>query len=540
MHPAVSATHRCLLVSEIFQQIAEELYDTGERPTLVQLARTCKALHESVLPILWQNIEGLVPLLKLLPSNTWSQHEHLEGHTILQIDDPDALDWTRFFHYAPHVRHFYWHGPEDVSLLALSALALRRPHDRPLLPQLHSLIWHEIRPQFFAFVHMFLAHTIRNLRIHTTCPEPAAMMALLEHAGKVCLAVETLDVCVRVLDDGAVVCDPGVCEALARYLSRATDLREYYGDIYLPGSCVEALATLPRLQHLELYMLQDDMEAVAAYAARRVSTGGEWFRALDILSLNVARLDASTQTFVSVIQSPSLMDLLLAAQHAPDTHMVKQHLEVVARAPFCACLAGFQLDIDTEWHEIVQPPMLDIGDALKPLYALSQIQHVIVRGPLVIIAPHTLENIAGAWPSLEILSLTSAVVGHHLPSRYCVSLADLAPLARKCPDLFTLKLHLNATVVPDEAAVAQLLGPEGATRCRLRSFTAFDAPIMNPQRVSWFLGKLFPQLRDVAYLGAAMYPMNAHIHFEELWKRVRDCRRTAMKVLPDSPGMAGK
>ncbi|CDO77562.1 hypothetical protein BN946_scf184912.g61 [Trametes cinnabarina] len=84
MDPNTSAAHRCLLVDEIFSQIARSDYYDEESTALVQLSLTCKALHAAVLPLLWRDMDDIVPLLKLLPQSSWSEHRQLDGDAVFR------------------------------------------------------------------------------------------------------------------------------------------------------------------------------------------------------------------------------------------------------------------------------------------------------------------------------------------------------------------------------------------------------------------------------------------------------------------------
>lgn len=77
MNSADTAARRCLLISEIFRIILSFLSYTDAK-TLAVLARTCKIMHEAIVPRLWRYQEGLDALLRLLPSDSWS--EVLDAH----------------------------------------------------------------------------------------------------------------------------------------------------------------------------------------------------------------------------------------------------------------------------------------------------------------------------------------------------------------------------------------------------------------------------------------------------------------------------
>ncbi|KAI0366032.1 hypothetical protein BV20DRAFT_698560 [Pilatotrama ljubarskyi] len=523
---AMSATHRCLLVNEIFQVIAEELYENGGQRTLSALARTCKVLHEAVLPVLWNSLDSIVPLLRLFPPDTWSEIQNPDGGNVLRIIKPDALVWTRFNHYAPHVRKLIWKDRSDVSLLALSALSVYRPMDHPLLPELRTLMWCEDRPPYFAFIHLFLSPTIRELGLTSSDFDAGEIMALLDNAARICTQVELVTICTSMMAESSPICTEAIGEAFARFIRATPNLKAFNAELCLTAPCVEALAALPRLEMLDLFIGPKDMEAIAASAAR-VSSKGCWFPSLGLLALNVIRLDANTKTFLGAIQSPSLLELAITTLRQPDAHMLKQQFEVLARGPWRDTLMTLVLEFEHPRYENAPPPpSLDVGYALQPLYALPELDTFAIRGPSVAVDSSTLRSIANAWSKLEFLS----IIGYlpHPPAERCVELEDLVPFARKCPDLHALELHLNATFVPDEAAMTRLL-PEPSSS-RLRSLTVYEAPISGPQNVADVLERLFPMAHVVDYRGEGTFPEDAQRGFEMDWQEVQkilQCRLSA-------------
>lgn len=86
-----SATHRCLPVSEIFELIADSLDPKSRRRTLAALAQTCKTLYEASVPVLWKSQWGLVRLLRLLPSGTWSEVRVKGRSTLVRYFFPSTL-----------------------------------------------------------------------------------------------------------------------------------------------------------------------------------------------------------------------------------------------------------------------------------------------------------------------------------------------------------------------------------------------------------------------------------------------------------------
>ena len=102
--------HRCLLVSELAQRIAEacapEYKYAAVRDcqfpfpgfgTLCSLARTCRALQQPALDVIWYYQSGVQHLVKFLPQGTWNmQWDPFNGCDIIV---------SIFFHKAQDISH---------------------------------------------------------------------------------------------------------------------------------------------------------------------------------------------------------------------------------------------------------------------------------------------------------------------------------------------------------------------------------------------------------------------------------------------------
>ncbi|CDO73367.1 hypothetical protein BN946_scf185008.g130, partial [Trametes cinnabarina] len=450
-----------------------------------------------------------------------------------QIDKPDALEWTRFTQRAQHVRCLDWNVPFSISLPALLTLSKHRPASHVLLPNLRQLVWHEPRPQYFQFWNLFLTPTLRDLQIQSISPEPKALLALFQHAAEVCKEVKILHLGIdtgrppKNADNFAWLCGGEVGDAFTIFLEGLKFLRDYSADASMSAGCVQALARLPQLEMLFLKVGRHDLKNLAQQLPmRNPDSAAEeaCFGSLRVLELHVPVLDATTRAVIGALQSCTLEDFTLVPQHPPDTATFRAHLEVISRASYSTSLTAIELDFDsTRREKEISLQTLDLGVALRPLYALPQIRTMKISGPVVTLSERTLSDIAAAWPALNVLALISTVV-HPSASAYCPSLADLAPLACRCPKLSVLELHLSAIEVPTETKMTSLLG-EGPSRCQLRYLAAYDAPIVNPARVAACLSRLFPALKNVEYYGRALFPRNGREVYEKNWKRVQDYSR---------------
>ena len=67
-----TAISRCLANGDIVPYIAEELPNLR---SMAALAQTSSTLYDYVNPMLWRHLYSLVPLLRLLPPDTWTECE---------------------------------------------------------------------------------------------------------------------------------------------------------------------------------------------------------------------------------------------------------------------------------------------------------------------------------------------------------------------------------------------------------------------------------------------------------------------------------
>ncbi|KAI0330661.1 hypothetical protein GY45DRAFT_1434491 [Cubamyces sp. BRFM 1775] len=506
-----SAAQHGLLISEIVGEICEVLYTNGQLKALARLSQTSKPLHEAVVPVLWRHIEGLKPLLKLLPQDIWAEIQSPDGLTTFHITNPDALDWTRYKHYAPFIRSLRWLSSDTISPEALAAVSLHSPYGNALLPYLSKLTWVDSRDYCMAFARIFLAPSIRELDL--TVPDdhaPVATAAFFKHARQVCREVEVLKLNSRCYTSTAQCVrfphEEDVSLSLANWLRVLTNLREFVGHPYISARCVWALGALPNLLAVELKISQRQVDAIAAPLTSPSATGRSWFKSVVKLNLCFKQLNGSSQVFLAAVQSTTLRRLLLHVDSQLDPAVVKTHMQACASAAYqhSLCSVGFYVPLGDIRHP---SPALPIKTILGPLFALRQITNVVVLVPHFNLDGDTLRAMSEAWPALKTLNILRSYCQSERSewnSQY-VALRDLVHLARNCPGLQGFGLHVDATDAPtaDDAEMQRLLPVP--SRCKLFFMKLPHAPIEDPVSVGRFLSRLFPELRMIA--GCSGRPM---------------------------------
>ncbi|KIJ21935.1 hypothetical protein PAXINDRAFT_65363 [Paxillus involutus ATCC 200175] len=122
---------------------ARKLLDTiiespNGRRSVSRLARTCRAMCEPALDVLWRELDSLLPLISLFP-NSLMKRARRPGLGLAKA--PNAEDWDRILAYGERVRRIaYIETSPSVSPSVFTIIAENRPVPY-ILPHLQTLIW---------------------------------------------------------------------------------------------------------------------------------------------------------------------------------------------------------------------------------------------------------------------------------------------------------------------------------------------------------------------------------------------------------------
>ncbi|KAI0360763.1 hypothetical protein OH77DRAFT_1586308 [Trametes cingulata] len=519
--PKVSAMHRCIFIDEIFRNITEELFLMHWHDALAKLARTCKALHEVVLPVLWRRLEDLRPLERLVGRVVGVRELPENSHE----DPPPTVGRARLEDYMTQVQEFHWsHGWHWDGLCELADTVLAS--EPQIFPQLRVLRWVDTREDAFPYIRRFLAPTLRDLCIwmpHYTLPE---IVALLQTASVICTEVRTCHVRINnqwrphmsVVPESSLMAEP-----LVQCIAKMQHLREFAADIWFPGGLLAPLGALRGLEMLEL-TCPELVVLTSGPAIMRLS-GQEWFPSLRRLSLYLPQLDKTFLDFLRSIQSTRLAELAIRVYRTPSGDLLQQQLAAIVRMPLHHTLHSFSLLCVSKPARGQPRLVVDAGHALRPLYSLPQIKHISLHLNHIAVDSCAINDIAHAWSELKTLSLLGRYA--HPPSRDRLTLQNLVPLAQRCPQLAKVALHFSATSPPNERELARLF--PGPSRCRLRKLVAHDAPIADLGGVASFTRRAFPEARDVSYKpleqGLGRRVGRRPVSYDEEWETVRKMLR---------------
>jgi len=66
--------HPCLLIAELFENIVRRVIAGDDVASVASLAITCQAFKEISLNAIWRDQANLVPLIKCMPADLWTEN----------------------------------------------------------------------------------------------------------------------------------------------------------------------------------------------------------------------------------------------------------------------------------------------------------------------------------------------------------------------------------------------------------------------------------------------------------------------------------
>ncbi|KAG1908300.1 uncharacterized protein F5891DRAFT_1124137 [Suillus fuscotomentosus] len=160
---------------------AKKLFETiidspNGRRSMSRLARTCRAMCEPALNVLWRELDSLLPIISLFP-NTLMKRARRPGLGLAKA--PNAEDWSRVLAYGERVRRIaYIESSPSVSPSIFAIIAENRPVQY-ILPHLQQLIWRVDTAAGLQRCTIFLNPELQSLvlEVSTRIPQLATFLA---------------------------------------------------------------------------------------------------------------------------------------------------------------------------------------------------------------------------------------------------------------------------------------------------------------------------------------------------------------------------
>ncbi|KAG1739868.1 uncharacterized protein EDB91DRAFT_1134212 [Suillus paluster] len=329
------------------------------------LARTCSALSEASLDVLWSELDSLHPLASCIYiANTMTLSDE---HIAEAADDPKP-DLSIFYKYAHRVRKLDLSGqqrflrrggypslPEDLGAL------LYYPLNSPILPNLRHLAW--APGMGFNLLRHLLGPHLLSLKIPAHRWSSASNLFSLTKVPGLCPKIRSLTLQVNSWD--------GHLE------TESVQSTQYISQVICSWEKLEEL----------------DCNPMTCDGVLRLS---------GLASLRILRLQVTTSSIVDLPPDSLSFPSLHTFQGTCSSEIIEVLLRLVSRDTLHHELRNFSLHL---------PPLLgddpyNISDMLQPLFHCCELRTLSIR----MTSPFTLSDgdlrmMAAAWPQLEELEL---------------------------------------------------------------------------------------------------------------------------------------
>ncbi|KAF7971655.1 hypothetical protein HWV62_20616 [Athelia sp. TMB] len=467
--------HRCLMISEIILNIANEIEVNYERNepwnTLAKLARTCRVFSEPALNSLWRVQSSLEHLLRTMPEDLW-----WTDVDVLRPRRPiKPTDWSRFQTYASRIHHFIcdelWDdSPSHECLQAL--VCAKPPNIVSFFPHLHSLGWSGlVKPsdEVFQGMPFFMSAATKKISFSL---EGLRVTGLSLVQSMLYNFPELRHVDIQLPD---TLAHTEADDALAELFSYGQHLCGVKVGGVLPQPIIKHLAGFQNLKRLEVELDDRSLPARLSgfHALEDLRVVSKTFRITSRL-IPMLRSPLDTAFFItlgSVVKPQELANTFeLMSLHCSHAHLRKLTVQTLLPLPQ---FPGAPMD-----HSVLQH-----------LFVFSNLSHV----ELQVDAPTSFDNaamreMASAWPQLAHLTLGTCGWFR----KTLITPAGLIPLL--ClPRLTTISICIDASAVDTASQHVAPQPPGGALRSLDLQFSIInDAGLM-----AVFLSKFAPNLEHI-------------------------------------------
>ncbi|EED82987.1 predicted protein [Postia placenta Mad-698-R] len=450
------ATERALAIPEIVSHIFFQftIHPPHEarwqhNRTLARSARVSKSFMDPALDALWNHLDWLHPLLRLLsackPVLFTDEARRGPIHFVKPISGSEpkhvwifdgnicAPEWEKFETYARRVRSMSLELDGSVGPSVFAALA-RQNGGRPLFPLLRKLSWMQWVPAFDGTHQMLASPHLRELHIDILVyPErkthqeflAGILERLLKEMSRISPDIKTI-----YLNGGFTRCPSvsGFKRLRCLQVSPETSCR-------IDGAFMRSLSDLEDLMEL----------SVPSAPQIKIPPSSQGFDSLT--SLCLMSLDDSAMPFLSATTFPRLRSIAIKYHPKRPVKLdgCQNFIEDVTRA--CAKLPSLRkLCIEFDFDDGCgrAPPFLNF---VRPLLSLTALEDVEIKCAYCTmhVKNGDLREVAQAWPRLTRFSLAMSKRLDYplLPTVDC-----LVAFARACPGLKQLVLPSMAHSLP--------------------------------------------------------------------------------------------
>ncbi|TCD69592.1 hypothetical protein EIP91_007014 [Steccherinum ochraceum] len=492
--------HECLLNLDVTIQVMEHLAEVGSvsRPgmfitgvrSLAYMARSCQALYEPAMAVLWHTLMDFSPLVMALPSDVYCEEITEMGDdtygTLCLVRMPTSSEWENILKLAARVRrvepwsaryrnHFAVTPLSCEVLYAMNQLCISKGWHldpaRAFFPNLRSLCWSlpgHSNEQAFLYVPHLVSQRLETVDIdasHTSTEE--AVLSSVRFAFRE-LVARCSSGLRRVRLDFGKGDDELSTTGNRAVASKAVNDGFFRDDVDLPRLSILDVVGAPNVQHIRCMGGYPNLQQVTLHQLHGSVTTTA-LSALDSQSLfpSLERFDVKyasvvhTTQILNTIGSHSLKYFSIYRESYVDNHTAAHIFslcrslakhdegleEIHLKALYRIGVADFVLQQSLQRSHIID------SNTFSPLLSLLHLRVFSYYGDLAVdLDDHFIKNLASSCPQLEKFWLRADIPLHKRPR---VTLAGLIPLA-DCSKLKKLSLAVDMILPAPEAFQEEL------------------------------------------------------------------------------------
>ncbi|KAH7930164.1 hypothetical protein BV22DRAFT_1055422 [Leucogyrophana mollusca] len=485
--------HRCLQVPEILDNIALKIYERPIAPSsswddwgghhfrearaaLACLARTCRMFKDPALDVLWSFLKSFDPLIRCLLQDSWM--EDADGF-LISSRPLCSSDGLVFQHYAKRVRVF---GDSDVAYALfepvsndmLGALCSVLSDTCYFLPNLQELNWfetqdnpfYELRSRnFYTLLPLFLSPRLTCLRL--------GLCTSSDLSTHVLPAISSLHISVPFIKHFQCFdTSEGFMQSISEIIPQWHHF-EYVDVGALSQNAITHLCSMKSLKHLGVRLDQRDHNASANFPP-----------SLESFAMFAPTLEACWRYLEDIHIACGHLLVDLTPRPGPSASSIQQFFAFIP-SRFSATNLHI-LDVVSHGDQLDPTLAWSLG-TFQPLFTFKNL--TAFRTPSFCsakLSDRDLEEIALAWPQLEVLELGT---GSDWRAPSLITFNGLLSVLQHCRQLRELGLVMDATVLAPITT--------DASNINITLFSVGCSDIHDPRAVAAFLLGILPRLRKI-------------------------------------------
>lgn len=529
---------------EVLKKVLESILEVpGGKRMLSRVARTCRALSEPALNMLWKELDSLVPLLGLFPGSVLKKARK-PGLGMQRVPKPD--EWKKVIKYGERVRRLtYTESAGNINATIFPILEQHRPRTY-ILPNLLTLVWRVETPPALDRAALFLDPELQHLvlEIGTRVPQLELFLADLSRRTKLLsfsftsatmlpdsftelLARQDELERVTLNAPGALAADVGRWTGTLRHLSSLRlDLSErsliavegFFDDVPRSGASTPSSAGTTDSGVFSGDELDfADLKKSSLRLTGHTRPKGAFSR---LRNLHLTGQAGAIAVFLKHVPS-ALVQLELVIEDPPEKS-AWQDLVAVISEKYATSLTSLRISAtgSSRFADMLRstsrdPPAKRLPlEHLGPLVRLSWLEIDLPES--IIFTRSDVEHLAQVCPRLENVKLCPFARFPINTRAPLLGLNDIVPLTVGCRRLQTL-----AVVIDARKGWSEVLEERAATSTSLRRLHFGHSWITDPLPVSVALSHLAPRLDGMRWFHERTRPGFYEPH-AKTWQQVAD------------------